>query len=486
MGKKTYLSQLTSGIGGKMSKRIYEKCPNINKMDCLVNKPFENVVENVIKNVIENVAINDFIIVYTFDIQTNTIEEEDINRKMLIMSILSCIREFKDLTFKIFIYTTNINTLYDYLMKYETIMKYITIEKYDPTVYGLPQQLSLGNDCNNCEQLQQLPFDDNNVLNEELLFDDNNGLPEQFSLDTILKPFSLDTIYEPFINGIGHSRVFIIDGLRKKYKCPIVYMDNDTGISLGNGSACYEMIKQTNTIRFYQIEKWTSFRYLFKDIGKLENFMEIGRKYDDTLNVNTVIRNNGIIIYGYTNNISDNNTVEKAIILIQDIYKLLLYETHSHYNDMYAFSIACDMLDINNVICDIYIDYEIDKNLQKIVINQQPIFNHYYYNKHYYAGYVNYIFNNIIILYFENKPLELPDDLRKDNIHCLLTNIFTHDQGESFFYDYAIPIPIGDDIDGDDFGIYLSLLCWNDATSMYDIPCQKRCYNLRKHAYYAC
>ena len=157
---------------------------------------------------------------------------------------------------------------------------------------------------------------------------------------------------------------------------------------------------------------------------------------------------------------------------------------------MYAFSIACDMLNINNVICDIYIDYEINKNLQKIVINQQPIFNHYYYNKYYYAGYINYIFNNVIDLYFQQKPLELSDDLRKDNIHCLLTNIFTHDQGESFFYDYTIPMPIGNDVDGDDVdgdyvGIY-TMLCWNESTSKYDIPCQKRCYNFSKQKYYAC
>ena len=138
----------------------------------------------------------------------------------------------------------------------------------------------------------------NNLLNEEI---------------------TLDKIYEPFIYGIGHSRVFIIDELRKKYKCPIVYMDNDTGISLGNGKSCYEMIKQTNTIRFYQIEKWTSFYNLYISVGELEKFTEIQTKYNNTLNVNTVIRNNGIIIYGYTNNIYNNMIVENAIILIQDI-----------------------------------------------------------------------------------------------------------------------------------------------------------------------
>jgi hypothetical protein len=149
MSKKTYLTQLTSGFGGKMSKRIYQNCPEKNKIECLVsNKPIEAIE-------------NDFIIVYTFDIQTNTIEEEDINPKMLVMSILSCIRVFEDYTFRIFIYTTNTNTLYNYLIKYEKIMKYITIEYYDPTVYGLPSQLSLGTNCSNCGQLS---FTNNKIL----------------------------------------------------------------------------------------------------------------------------------------------------------------------------------------------------------------------------------------------------------------------------------------------------------------------------------
>ena len=63
---------------------------------------------------------------------------------------------------------------------------------------------------------------------------------------------------------------------------------------------------------------------LYKDVGKLDKFIEIQTKYNNTLNVNTVIRNNGIIIYGYTNNIYNNMIVENAIILIQDIDKLLL------------------------------------------------------------------------------------------------------------------------------------------------------------------
>ena len=257
-------------------------------------------------------------------------------------------------------------------------------------------------------------------------------------------------------------------------------MDNDTGISLGNGKSCYEMIKQTNTIRFYQIEKWTSFYDLYKDVGKLDKFIEIQTKYNNTLNVNTVIRNNGIIIYGYTNNIYNNMIVENAIILIQDIYKLLLNETHSHYNDMYAFSIACDMLNINDVICDIYIDYEIDKNVPKIIINNQPNIIHYYYNKHYYTGYINYVFNNVIDLYSQQKPLELSDDLRKDNKHCLLTDIFTNNQNELIYYDYVMHIYVDND--------YKSIQsigdCWDNRNNK--VPCTKWCYIHSTKTYYGC
>jgi hypothetical protein len=177
--------------------------------------------------------------------------------------------------------------------------------------------------------------------------------------------------------------------------------------------------------------------------------------------------------------------VENAIILIQDIYKLLLNETHSHYNDMYAFSIACDMLNINDVICDVYIDYEMDKKVPKIVINNQPNIIHYYYNKHYYSGYIDYVFNNVIDLYFQQKPLELSDDLRKDNIHCLLTNIFTNNKNELIYYDYVMPIYVDDDDDGSFTSIQSTTQCWDQQTHQY-IPCTKWCYNYRNQSYYGC
>jgi hypothetical protein len=139
---------------------------------------------------------------------------------------------------------------------------------------------------------------------------------------------------------------------------------------------------------------------------------------------------------------------------------------------MYAFSIACDMLNINDVICDIYIDYDTDKNISKIVINNQPNIIHYYYNKHYYTGYINYIFNNVIDLYFQQKPLELSNDLRKDNKHCLLTDIFTNNQNELIYYAYAIFV---DNYNDDDIVV---------SSSSSTRP--KNCYDPNKKTYYAC
>jgi hypothetical protein len=108
------------------------------------------------------------------------------------------------------------------------------------------------------------------------------------------------------------------------------------------------------------------------------------------------------------------------------------------------------MLNINDVICDAYLDYETDKNMPKIVIRNQPDIIHYYYNKYLYAGYVNYIFNNVIDLYFQQKPLELSDDLRKDNKQCLLTEMFTNNKNELIYYDYLMPIYI--DNNNDNYG----------------------------------
>jgi hypothetical protein len=385
-------------VRGKMAKRIYTNCPKQNKFECLINgyngnnddgnnddgnndgnnddgnnDGGNNDNDSIKKN---DSLTGSFIILYTFDIPSDPKWVE--HYQMLVISILSCIREFKHLPFKIFIYTTNTKSLYNHLIQFKTIMSYITIVNYDPTDYGLPKKLLLSKDL------------------------------------------------EPFINGIGHSRVFIIDKLRQKYKCPICYMDNDTGITLGNGDACYKMIMETSRIKFYLVEKWTTFKILYDKMGQYENLMELKKKYHHIINENCNPRNNGIIIYGY-NNKNDNIFVDDAIILIRTIYMILVRELPSHYNDMFAFSLACEILHINDSICEIDSnitggDYGINPEFN---VKQPLIFVHYYINKYLYLDFISYIFNRIIDLYFKQKPLELNDDKNVNNSHCLLAHVFT-------------------------------------------------------------
>jgi hypothetical protein len=316
----------------------------------------------------------DFIILYTFDMPSNPNWHE--HPKMLMMSILSSIREFKKYNFKIIIYTTNTDSLYNYLKQYN-ILDYILIKKYSPSNYGVPEILPL------------------------------------------------DKKYEPFINGIGHARIFVLKELRKHYKCPIVYMDNDTGISLGKGEECFEMIMQTKTIRYYALEKWITFSELYSKMGQYDELIGFHNKYPSLIKHNINPRNNGIIIYGYTNNNEINNKfVDNAILLIENVYNILSRGIKSHYNDMFAFSIVCDILALNDSISNVI---ENNEGPFKFIIKETPIFIHYYINKYSFMDLIDYIFDKVIKLYIKNKPLELNEDCKVINSKFMLKSVFSNE-----------------------------------------------------------
>lgn len=402
MGKKTYVSSLVNGFGGKMSKRIYNNCPNINKLGCLIsNNTDNNITDNTnntdnnitTNNIIDNNntdntdnTTNDFIVLYTFDMPSN----EDLieHSKMLVMSILSCIREFNTLLFKIIIYTTTVEPLKIYLTNNLRVrdMNYIKIVNYLPSKYGAPKLLGL-----------QQPN------------------------------------YDPFISGIGHARVFIIDELRRSYKCPIVYMDNDTGIQLDKGFPAFLRIMDTATITFYCLETWLTFNTLYDKIGLSTNLFSLKTKYPDTININCTPRNNGILIYGY--NDANNTFINDAITLIKNIYIDISSELQSHYNDMFAFSLACEKLNINDFIFDISFGNNLQYDIisqdiiitdPTITITEQPIFVHYYINKYLNLSFINYVFDEVLRLYNQDKTLALNNDEKVTSSNFLLNKIFTN------------------------------------------------------------
>lgn len=371
---------------GKMSKRIVNNCSRQNKYECLFDPKSYYLIDNKFKDNTNNTDLGissnsnsklDFVILYTFDLPSDPTWVE--HGQMLIMSIMSCVREFpiNKFNWKIVIFTTNPQKLSTFLKQYPQFLSYITIEKYSPTDYNLPEEMNI------------------------------------------------EQSYEPFIKGIGHARIFIVDKILKKYKCSVVYMDPDTGIKLNCGDECVNMIRTTKNIRYYVDEKWSNFNMLYNDIGLGEQLNNVYNKYPDLINPEISPRNNGIIIYKFYS--LDNTKLYAAIDYIKYIYHILNDNIQSHYNDMFAFSIACDNLNINETI-DVMnnTNFKSYGTTSSTYSDESPIFIHYYTNKYNNMSLISSTFNKLINLLKLKKKLVLLDDPElKKNKDFIFCDIFT-------------------------------------------------------------
>jgi hypothetical protein len=372
---------------GRMSKRLVTYCSRENKWECLFDPKSYYLIDNKVKDNDNNIDLDisissdlklDFVILYTFDVPSDQTWGE--HEKMLMMSIMSCVREFprNKFNWKIVIYTTNPQKLLIFLKQYPQFVSYITIEQYSPTDYNLPKEMNISKS------------------------------------------------YEPFIKGIGHARIFVVDQVIKKYQCSVVYMDNDTGIKLNSGDKCVKMIKETNIIRYYINETWTNFSYLYGMVGLGEQLNNLHNKYPNLINPEITPRNNGIIIYKF--NPLDNTKLYAAIDYIKYIYHILNNNIHCHYNDMFAFSIACNNLNIDQSIASdiINANFESYGSTSSTYLHETPIFIHYYINKYNNCSLIRRTFYKLVNLLKQNKKLELLNDPELDNNSFLLGDIFTH------------------------------------------------------------
>ena len=102
---------------------------------------------------------------------------------------------------------------------------------------------------------------------------------------------------------------------------------------------------------------------------------------------------------------------------------------------MFAFSLACEKLNINDFIFDISFGNNLQYDIISqdiiitdltITITEQPIFVHYYINKYLKLSFINYVFDEVLRLYNQDKPLELNNDEKVTSSNFLLNKIFTN------------------------------------------------------------
>jgi hypothetical protein len=223
----------------------------------------------------------DFVIVYTFDFPKYNEHIE-----MLLLSIISVLREFKKFNIKIFIFTTTYNEIVKYFNKFN-MLNNIEICLYEPNKY---QQITSK-------------------------FDNNRD----------------------HFNCIGHSRIFIVGEILNKMKCPVIYMDNDTGIKFNSSDECYKIITTTNKPIGYYLESWTTFDILYDNEGQLFELNNMKKTYP-YINGKINPINNGIIIYPYNNEVY--NFIEENI----QIYNMLNEQFRSIYHDMFLVFVVINLI----------------------------------------------------------------------------------------------------------------------------------------------
>jgi len=193
---------------------------------------------------------------------------------MLILSIASALREFGNRV-QIILYTTCIDDIVNRLSIYPIISPHVDIRFYNHVLYENNDTI-----CNNVD---------------------------------VLKHF----------NDIGHARIFVIDGLLRETKKPVIYLDNDTVI---NKNAYTEVIKLVSTA-IAPISCCIEQQHIFK--GSVFNYTS----HQDG-NLSPV--NNGIIIYPYNDKIFD--FIRDTVIVYNNLKKIKNY----YFNDMFAHTIVCN------------------------------------------------------------------------------------------------------------------------------------------------
>jgi hypothetical protein len=286
----------------------------------------------------------DFIFLYTFDYP---VYFEHL--KMLVLSIISVIREFINYKIHIFIYSTTVEKIKEELNCLH-LENFITIRLYDPKKYN------------------------------------HQGF--QFNKD------------KKHYNYIGHSRIFIVKELLVEMNCPVIYMDNDTGIQVNCGCYCYQIIKKATLPIPYTIENWITFEKLFIQEG---DYLNIKNFENENKEINSAIHpfNNGIIIFPYN---------EYVINFLEDVkknYIKLAKSFPSIYHDMFAFSITCYKFGIKE---------ELTNFINK---NNKPNFIHYYLNKYDYMEIIKECSTKIINLFLQKKQCILYDSNLHNESHLV-------------------------------------------------------------------
>jgi hypothetical protein len=132
-------------------------------------------------------------------------------------------------------------------------------------------------------------------------------------------------------NKIGHARIFLINKLLLLYQKPVIYLDNDTLITDGQGTYV-ESICFGNSVYGYIEETWVLFSQLYSGFKYTCTFDPTDTYYANCLKIHPI--NNGAEVYPYN---------ETSISFAADVistYISLEQTCRSHFHDMLAFSMV--------------------------------------------------------------------------------------------------------------------------------------------------
>lgn len=197
--------------------------------------------------------------------------------------------------------------------------------------------------------------------------------------------FKGDTTHNEHFNIIGHSRVYIIHKLLQTEQLPILYMDDDTGITHSQGTELLELAASLTYPIGYNVEGWATIKSTEKRLKSYVlsyNSIVINSEY------NTI--NNGIQLFPYTQ-----QSIEFTKNVI-GVYEVLMNKLPTVFNDLFAFTCVWHSLPVKKVFID-NISIQKDKKL--------PLVIHYYFKKH-----QNAMLNNLLKTFIRAYKAKIIDD----------------------------------------------------------------------------
>lgn len=215
---------------------------------------------------------------------------------------------------------------------------------------------------------------------------------------------------QKYFNCIGHSRIYIVPFLLKRYNLPVIYLDNDTGILRGKGKDFIETVMREKIPIGFRMEKWTTLHNLYDEMNLLDLIKEWKTNIDSHIfKIDHSMRpiNNGILIFQNTD-----QSIEFSE-MCRKVFEQMNQDVPCKFNDMAAFTIVwhmfrgrCLIYNENFGACDIY-EYNGE------IVYDEPNYTayHYYLEKYQDNKHILHLCKEMIRRYINGNVMERNTDM---------------------------------------------------------------------------